>query len=161
MMPRFPCFFNDDSEKISTFSMKKVIYVFLFLAYFTPPLLSQVAVIAHRDVPVDQIKKSELLDFFIGDIKKWKDGTAVVIFDMKEKKDVKITFYKYLGKTSSRMKSIWMKNMLAGEGAPPKAVKTPRQMLLEVASTPGAIGFIDAKYVDKSVKVLKTIPIKK
>ncbi len=141
--------------------MKKYIYMIFLLFNLAVPLFAQVTVIAHRDVPVEKIKKSQLLDFYIGDIKKWPDGTAVVVFDLKEKKAVKKIFYKYLGKTSSRMKSIWMKNMLAGEGAPPKAMKTEKQMLLEVASTPGAIGFIGQTFVDNSVKVLKTIPLKK
>ena len=118
---------------------------------------SQVAVIAHKTVPINEIKQSKLLDMFTGDIRIWNDGKSVTIFDLKPKSDTKKLFYKYLGKTTSRMKSIWLKNMLSGEADPPEALTTEDDMLQKVATTPGAIGFISASKVTDKVKILKLI----
>ena len=52
------------------------------------------------------------------------------------------------------MKSIWLKRMLLGEGDPPKALESEKDMLITIAKTPGAIGFISSELVDKTVKVL-------
>ena len=62
-----------------------------------------------------------------------------------------------MGKSSSRMKSIWMKKMLAGEGEPPEAISDEKSMLQKVAETPGAVGFISTENLDDSVKLIATI----
>lgn len=137
--------------------MKRIILTVAFLLFCATCLSAQVAVIAHKSVPIDKIKKTELLDFYTGDIKKWSDGTNVIVKDLKPKGDVKKTFYKFLGKTPSRMKSIWLKKMLSGEGDPPEALKSEEEMLQKIAKTPGAIGFINQSKVNNNVKTLIVI----
>ncbi len=65
--------------------MKIVIVTLLFLFSWAETSFSQVAVIAHKSVPVDTIKKSELLDFYTADIKKWINGEKVIVNDLKPK----------------------------------------------------------------------------
>ena len=129
----------------------------LFLFSWAETSFSQVAVIAHKSVPVDTIKKSELLDFYTADVKKWINGEKVIVNDLKPKGEVKKIFYKFLGKTPSRMKSIWLRNMLSGEGDPPEALKSEEEMLQKIAATPGAIGFLSHTKVDNNVKTLIVI----
>ncbi len=139
--------------------MKRVVLTFAFLlttAAFAP---AQVAVIANKSVPVDTVRKSKLLDFYTGDIRLWGNDEAVVVVDLKPRSDIKKRFYRYLGKRSSRMKSIWLKKMLSGEGDPPEALKTEEDVLHKVGNTQGAIGFLSASKVDsQQVKVLLIIP---
>ena len=137
--------------------MKNLFFFILFILILAPSIQAQVVVIAHPDVPADSIEKSEIIDFYIGDIKKWKDGTSVVLFDLRSKSRTKRIFYNYIGKTSSRMKSIWMKNLLSGEGEPPETVNTDDEMIKKVAATPGALGFISLNTPTHNVKVLKII----
>jgi len=137
--------------------MKIAIVTILFLFSWAEASFSQVAVIAHKSVPVDTIKKSELLDFYTADIKKWINGDRVIVNDLKPKGEVKRIFYKFLGKTPSRMKSIWLRNMLSGEGDPPEALKSEEDMLQKIAATPGAIGFLSHTKVDNNVKTLIVI----
>ena len=134
--------------------MKIAIVTLLFLFGWPETSFSQVAVIAHKSVPVDTIKKSELLDFYTGDIKKWNDEQPVVILDLKPRGDTKKAFYKFLGKSPSRMKSIWLKMMLSGEGDPPLSMRSEDELLQKVASTPGAIGFVSQRRVTGDVKTL-------
>ena len=137
--------------------MKIVIVTLLFLFSWPETSFSQVAVIAHKSVPVDTIKKSELLDFYTGDIKKWNDEQPVVILDLKPRGDTKKAFYKFLGKSPSRMKSIWLKKMLSGEGDPPLSMRSEAELLKKVASTPGAIGYVSQAKVSKEVKILLAV----
>jgi ABC-type phosphate transport system substrate-binding protein len=115
---------------------------------------SQLAVIAHKDVEADSISKSQLLDFYSGDIREWENDLSLTVFDLTTKIAVRDTFYQFIGKSSSRMKSIWLKKMLLGEGDPPKVLENEKDMLETIAKTAGSIGFISSKFVDKSVKVL-------
>ena len=137
--------------------MKIAIVSILFLFSWAEASFSQVAVIAHKSVPVDKIKKTELMDFYTGDIKKWNNGDNVIVKDFKPKGELKSTFYKFLGKTPSRMKSIWLKKMLSGEGDPPEAIKSEEEMLQKIAATPGSIGFINQSKVNNNVKTLIVI----
>ncbi len=145
--------------------MKKLLLIINILIVFAGSAYSQVAVIANKEVPVDEISKSQLVDFYTRDIKSWNDDLFIVIVDLKQKGEVKKSFYKYLGKTSSRMKSIWMKKKLSGEGDPPVSFTTEEAVLKKVASTPGALGFISESKVTDDVKVLliiemRTLPAK-
>jgi len=119
----------------------------------------QVVVIAHKSVPLDTIKKSVLLD--ICDIKKWSDGQPAIVFDLKSPSEVKTAFYNYLGKSSSRMKSVWLKKVLSGEGEPPEAMNSEEELSRKVAATAGAIGFVSKTNVRKDVKIILEINAEK
>jgi len=121
----------------------------------------QIVVIAHKSVPLDTIKKSVLLDFYTCDIKKWSDGQPVIVFDLKSQGEVKTAFYYYLGKSSSRMKSVWLKKLLSGEGESPEAMNSEEELLGKVAATAGAIGFVSKVHVRKDVKIILEINVEK
>jgi ABC-type phosphate transport system substrate-binding protein len=122
------------------------------------PAYGDVAIIAHKDVPEDSLTEEQLRDIYAYDIRQWSNMQTVVVLDLKLKSDVRSAFYDYLGKSSSRMKSVWMKKMLLGEGDPPEVVADEETMIARVAALPGAIGFADAANVPDSVKVLAIIP---
>lgn len=122
---------------------------------------AQVAVIAHKSVPLDTVKNSELLNFFTGDVSFWSDGKPIIVFDLKAKSEIKDTFYQFLGMSSSRIKSIWMKRMLSGDADPPELLKSEEDVLKKVAATAGAIGFVSQSNVTGEVKVLVVIGAKK
>ncbi len=121
------------------------------------PADSAIVVIAHRSAPDTVLDKDALLDFYTGDITAWSDGTRVVVLDLDDHQDLRDRFFDYLGKTSSRMRSIWLKNMLSGEGRPPDALRSEEEVVRRVLATPGAIGFISKAKVPDNVKVLLTI----
>ena len=131
---------------------KILILLFLFFAVINSN--AQVAVIANKSVPLEEISESLLLDIYSGDIRWWENGDPVVVFDLEQKTDVKSDFYNFLGKSTSRMKSIWLKNMLSGEGEPPEALKSEEEMQKRIGETVGAIGFISKSKVASEVKVL-------
>lgn len=131
----------------------------LLMGLWTDPAAAQVAVIAHRSVPADGIERGQLLDFYTGDARAWANGQPVVAVDLATRSEVREAFYRYLGKTSSRMRSIWLKRKLAGEGDPPLAMQTEEALVARVGSTPGAIGFVSQSKVTGSVKILAVIPL--
>ena len=137
--------------------MNSLIFATVILLCCVTGAWPQVAVIAHRSVGEDTISKSQLLDFFTGDIKKWPDGGRVVVKNLKAKGAVRAAFYDFLGKSPSRMKSIWLKKVLSGEGDPPESLETEDEVLAKVAATPGAIGFVSKDTVNDKVKLLLLI----
>lgn len=140
--------------------MKILITIVSYFLFGSLCSFAQVAVIANKDVPVDTIAKSELLDLYTLEIGLWNNGQDVTIFDLKPKGEVKNTFYNYLGKSTSRMKSIWMKRMLSRGDDPPESLESEELVLKKVSSTPGAIGFISKSNVSEEVKILVEIEMK-
>ena len=137
--------------------MNKLLLFLYFILFLTPIAKSQIMVITHKSTTIDKISDTKLLDFYTGDIRKWNDGKTVIVFDLKPKTELKKSFYKILGKSTSRMKSIWMKKMLSGEGDPPEALKSEEEMLKKISTTPGAVGFISESKLNGTVKVLKIL----
>ena len=91
------------------------------------------------------------------DIKKWQDDSPVIVFDLKPRLEIREQFYNFIGKSSSRMKSIWLKKMLSGEGDPPQALNSELEILKKVSKTPGSIGYISKDLVNSKVKILAII----
>lgn len=140
--------------------MKYIFLTTFFVLTIAANISGQVAVIANPSVPVDTITNIEILDFYTRDIRFWENKKPVIVFDLKPKGKVKEVFYEFLGKSTSRMKSIWMKKMLSGEGDPPEAVDSESEMIKKVSSTPGSIGFVRQSLVTEKVKVLTVIESK-
>jgi len=103
---------------------------------------AEVVVIANQSVPVRSLDSATLLDLYSGDIRVWANGQPVVLIDLAQDGETRNVFYHYLGKSPSRMKSIWLKNLLSGEGKPPEAAGSEAEILRKVADTPGAIGYV-------------------
>jgi hypothetical protein len=144
--------------------MRRTLLLLLAALAAGPPAMAQgttarVAVIAHRSVAADSLSHSQLLDFYAGDIQRWPDGTRVVVTDLKAKGAVRDGFYEYLGRRPSRMKSIWLRRMLSGEGDPPTSLDDEPALLRHVMSTPGALGYVHGDSVSDSVRVLLWIDL--
>jgi len=137
--------------------MRKLILVGLLTLAGIAEAHAQLAIIAHKAVPVDQLTQAQVRDYYTGDVKSWNDKMPVVVLDLKAQSEIKEAFYKFLGLTSSRMKSIWLKKLLMGEGDPPEALKSEEEVLKKVASTPGAIGYVNQSKVSGEVKTLRIV----
>ena len=137
--------------------MKQLIIMIFFLALWNSAASSQVAVIANKSVPVDSIGKLDLLDCYTGDKSVWSDGKPIIVFDLKQKGEVRDAFYKFLDISPIRIKSIWMKRLLSGDADPPEFMESEEEMLKKVASTPGAIGFVGEATLNDDVKLILLI----
>jgi len=135
----------------------KYFFSLLVILFISSTLDAQIAVIAHKDVPIDEISKTLLYDYYTGDRLEWEDGETVIVLDLKPKSELKEEFYEYLGTSTSRMKSIWLKKMLAGEKDPPETCESEEKMLEKVIKTPGAIGFVHKDKLTDEVKLLLEI----
>jgi len=105
----------------------------------------------------ESIQICKLNDIYSLRQKTWSDGKAVAPVTLKSDNNVSQKFYDALSSSSMEMKKLWMKAQLTGEGQPPEAMGSTEDILEKVASTPGAIGFVEAAKNTGKVKVLLTI----
>ena len=137
--------------------MKKWLLFLLLLLAGPTAAGAQVAVVAHKSVPTDDIDMRRLLDIYSLEETRWQDGTRIVPFDLKGKNGLKEQFYGFIGRRPEDMKRIWLRLILSGEGRSPTLLKSSEAVLAQVAETPGAIGYVPLTAVTDEVKVIATI----
>jgi ABC-type phosphate transport system substrate-binding protein len=133
---------------------------------FAPPLLTVmislsaraqaevVAVVSARSSIVS-LSSAQVADIFLGKTNQFPDGTPAVPIDLSDGSAERDAFYvKVTGKTPAQLKIYWSKIIFTGRGQPPKAVPNSRDMKKYIAANTDAIGYIDSKLVDDSVRVL-------
>lgn len=128
--------------------MKKIILACSLLLSFSTQ--AGIAVIANKSVTADvsasqlaQLYTNRASDLGLTPVNQSETPTGLYFHD------------NVLKKSPSQMKAFWSKLVFTGKGTPPKEFKTDEEVLAFVASTPGAIGYVDDSKVTDSVRVLK------
>ena len=116
---------------------------------------ADVVAIVSSASPITAVTKDQMADIFMGKIHRLPNGAAAVPIDQIEGSGAREEFYtKVVGKSVAQMKAYWSKIIFTGRGLPPKEMPTSEDVKQLVVSNPAAIGYIDEKLVDSSVRVL-------
>ena len=145
--------------------MKKLLKLFtlslvISSLYLVAPIANAgVAVITHPGVKEIGLSKNKLAQIYLGKMKNYSNGKTINAVDLPKDSTAHKKFYKSVVKKSdSAMNRHWSKLKFTGKGKPPKKLDTARDVIKWVANTEGAIGYIDGKYLNKSVKVVLILP---
>jgi ABC-type phosphate transport system substrate-binding protein len=115
-----------------------------------------VAVVAAKN-PVSTLSKNQVADIFMGKMIRLPDGREVVPVDQAENSAARREFYlKFAGMSPAQIKMFWSKIIFTGRGQPPPEVSNDIEVKKFIAKHPDAIGYIERKLVDDSVKVVFT-----
>jgi len=113
-----------------------------------------VAVVSAKS-PVKELSSGQVADIFLGKTTRFPDGSPAVPIDLQEESNLREKFYaQYTGKSPAQVKAHWSKIIFTGRGQPPVQASDGVQARRMVAENPNAIGYIDNKLVDSSVRVL-------
>nr|WP_315484451.1 substrate-binding domain-containing protein [uncultured Undibacterium sp.] len=141
-----------------TFSLsKKVLSVgFSVLTLFglNQAALADVVVIVNP-ANAANIDEEQIAKIFLGQTKTFSNGVEAVPIDQKEGTVREEFGNKLLKKNPAQLKAQWARQIFTGGAKPPKELASDDEILKFVASTPGAIAYIDSSKVNKTVKVLK------
>ncbi len=117
---------------------------------------AQIAIIANKSVNVISMDITNLKNLYT--IQSNEAGSQKVkLFFLNENGDTENKFLSTMGKSLLELKKIWLTAKLTGNGKPPDMVASAQDMIEKIKSTPGAIGFVDLKYINESIKVLLKI----
>ena len=106
-------------------------------------------------IAVTSLSQSQLADIFLGKATRFPDGTVATPIDQNEDSPARERFYaQFAGKSPAQVKAHWSKIIFTGRGQPPRQVANGNEVRRAVAETPGAIGYLDARMVDSSVRVI-------
>lgn len=103
----------------------------------------------------DSLDMSTAKKLFLGKSKKLPNGQSVTLVELVKGNPVRAEFHqKVTGKTEAQLQSYWSRLVFTGKASPPEALASTALVKAKVASTPGAVGYLDESEVDGSVKVL-------
>ena len=118
-----------------------------------------VAIVAHPSNSVSGIRADDAQRIFLGKSGEFANGRRAAPVDQTPGTASRTKFMKtVIQKSEDELKGYWSKLMFSGKGQPPREVGDDAAVKAWVASNPEAIGYIDGKFVDGSVKVLFVIP---
>lgn len=136
----------------------KLRLLILALALFCPAVQADVVVIVHPSNTV-ALEQEQIQQLFLGKTKVFPDNRAATPYDQSEDNEARNTFYqRIIGKKGNQLRAYWSRLVFTGKGRPPKELGNDSAVRAQVASNAAAIGYIDRKYVDASVRVVYQIP---
>lgn len=115
----------------------------------------EVVVIVSTDNPVVQLSNHEIADIYLGRRARFPDGRLARPIDQKETKPVRAAFYEEIvGRTSAQIRAHWSRVIFTGRGRPPPEASDDLDMLSRVTGDPNAIGYIERRNIDESVRIV-------
>ncbi|HZU64179.1 MAG TPA: hypothetical protein VFF98_10875 [Novosphingobium sp.] len=117
-----------------------------------------VVVIANKSVPLDRLDNQRATQIFLKQIQTWPDGKPIAPVDLKEGAPLRAEFYaKVTGRSAGQVRAYWARQEFTGMGFPPRQVASPADVTRFVQATPGAVGYVNRKAADGSVKTLLNV----
>ncbi len=121
--------------------------------------MAATAIIAHPSNPTAGLSPEEIAKIYLGQKREFPNGTPAVPVDQPEGSTARTRFVtNVLHKDERVLKSYWTKLQFTGKGRAPEVVGGDDLVRDWVSKNPSAIGYVDGKALDKSVKVLLIVP---
>lgn len=113
-------------------------------------------IVTHPGISEKALSKGTLRAIFGMRLHEWPDGTPIRVFVMPDQAPLHVTFSKEkLNVFPYQLRSAWDRLVFSGTGQAPETVNSLEEMLVKVASTPGAIGYLTKSKIGGKVNVLQ------
>jgi ABC-type phosphate transport system substrate-binding protein len=116
---------------------------------------AEVVAVVGAKSPIDALSQAQIADVFLGKLTRLPSGTLPVPLDQSEGSPLRDEFYlRVAGKSPAQLKAFWSKLIFTGRGRPPRSVASSTEVLKLVRENPSAIGYIDRRFADNTVRIL-------
>ncbi len=116
--------------------------------------------IVHVDNPTAATTRAEVSSAFLKKRQRWDFGGKVLPVDQDPGSGVRTAFSSStLGRDVAAIKSFWQREFFSGRGTPPPELGSDEEVIVFVASNPGAIGYVSLRArLPSTVKVIEINP---
>ncbi|NEV61961.1 hypothetical protein [Thiorhodococcus minor] len=127
----------------------------LTFALFLAPAAAQVLIV-NESTAVAELTRNEARLYVTMRLKQWPDGTQVRLFVLPDDHDLHQRFVNVvLGLYPYQLRRVWDRQIFTGTGQAPTRVSSEDEMIQRVASTPGAIGYIESSEPSLGVRAVQ------
>lgn len=122
-----------------------------------PPPVSDIAVVANHDVPIDDLTFPELRKIALGDRQFWSSNLRVtLLIRAPAARERDVVLKDVLQMSEAQFRTYWIGKVFRAETtAGPKTVYSNEMALSLIENIPGAVAFMDAAQVPKDSKVIR------
>ncbi|MDO8705930.1 MAG: hypothetical protein Q7J84_13385 [Sulfuricaulis sp.] len=123
------------------------------------PAQAALAIIVHPSNSLSGITVDQAADIYLAKVGVFPNGRRAIPVDQNLASPAHKKFYSVvIKKEESALRVYWSKLLFTGKAQPPREIGDDAEVKSWVASNPEAIGYVDGKFVDSTVKVLLIIP---
>jgi ABC-type phosphate transport system substrate-binding protein len=127
--------------------------IFLLLLLLITPLTGAVDLVVNKAVPHDTLSRSTVRSIFSMRTTSWPDGIPIHVFVLGDKSELHAQFSKkILGVFPHQLRRAWNRQIFTGTGQAPTKVDTEQEMIDQIGSTPGAIGYISEGNINERIR---------
>lgn len=120
-----------------------IIVVCTILLFGSNQVVADVQVIAHPSVNIDSLSQRDLSRIYVNQMKFWSDQNRLTVFSHSTKSPILREFsVAKLRMQPHQLSRVWKRLTFSGTGRAPVMVKTEKEMLQKIISTPGSIGYV-------------------
>ncbi|BBI72974.2 hypothetical protein ACXGSL_11970 [Vreelandella aquamarina] len=118
-------------------------------------LPNTIVLIAHPSVGTANVSRDTARAMFAMRQRTWPNGQAAQVYVLPNRDPVHGRFSKeQLGVYPHQLQLAWDRMVFSGMGQAPNRARDQADMRQQVASTPGALGYLEREYLDESVRVI-------
>jgi len=134
-----------------------ILPLLLVLATYAAGARADVVVVVSSKSPIKSLTAEQITKIFLGKTVTFPNGKTASPIDQPEGSAVRDEFYaKVAHKSPSQLTAYWAKIIFTGDGRPPRLLADNVAVIKAIASNPSAIGYIDKRAVNRSVRVVLT-----
>lgn len=113
-------------------------------------------VVIHPETTQKTVSKNVLRAIFSMRLKTWPDGELIKVFVLPDDHALHQKFSKErLSVFPYQLRATWDRLAFSGTGQAPTRVSSNEEMLEKIATTPGAIGYLESELINNDVHVLQ------
>jgi ABC-type phosphate transport system substrate-binding protein len=115
----------------------------------------ELVVIVNPENQTMELTHRQLTNLYMGRTQYYPNGTFALPVDQAPDSEARQVFYeKLVGKSVAQINAYWAKLLFTGGASPPRSVRDPETVLQIVRENRNAIGYVELKYVDDTVRVV-------
>jgi ABC-type phosphate transport system substrate-binding protein len=131
--------------------MKKILPLFLLILLLPINAIADLVLIAHLHAPVNSISRDEVINIYMGRLRRFPTGESVQPVDGPDKAQ----FYRLLvNKELADINAYWARLVFSGRTSPPRTFDQSTAVVDYVSENPDAVGYIQRTELNPNVKVI-------
>jgi len=134
---------------------KKILILILSLFVFSVSAQEPLAVVVHKNNPVEKLSRSELIDLFMGKYVAFPNDVKAIPVELNGDHEVKVDFYQSLvGMTLSRVNAYWSRLHFTGRKRAAVFKLSENDIIDFIRANEQAIGYMPQSKITGDLKVV-------